>query len=210
MMLRGLLLKDFFALRKTLKMFFIILAMFCAVSVITGDSNISGGMILMLMIMLPLNSMSYDEYYKWDKYALTMPISRAQLVQSKYVMTALLAVGCFALLLVLGLFSSRAGDLFDSLVSTVVLTVIGLLYGALILPLAYRYGVEKARWLFVASVVGFVVLVGLLGFFATAFISVDLLTGGLTAALVCALPIAVLIFYLSYRISVNIVEKKEF
>ena len=42
-------------------------------------------MITLMLSMQVITTMSYDEYAKWDKYALTMNINRKDIVLSKYV-----------------------------------------------------------------------------------------------------------------------------
>ena len=52
---------------------------------------------ILFTIMIPMVAMSYDDKSKWDRYALTMPVSRRDMVLSKYLLA--LAFAAFALLI---------------------------------------------------------------------------------------------------------------
>ena len=44
----------------------------------------------MICIMIFMSTFSYDEYNKWDAYAITMPNGRKNIVKSKYIATLIL------------------------------------------------------------------------------------------------------------------------
>ena len=50
-----------------------------------------------MMVMLVITSLAYDERSRWDRYALTMPVSRKEMVLSKYLLGLILLT--FALLI---------------------------------------------------------------------------------------------------------------
>jgi ABC-type transport system involved in multi-copper enzyme maturation permease subunit len=93
--MKGLLLKDLVNLKQQTKIYFIIIAVWLAIALTSKDGSFLGGMICVLSVMLPITTLSYDEKAKWDKYVLSMPIMRKQVVISKYILAlALSFIGC--------------------------------------------------------------------------------------------------------------------
>lgn len=54
---------------------------------VSSKNNFMGAMIMVMCAILPTTFMSYDEKAKWDKYALSMPLSRDDMVISKYIIS---------------------------------------------------------------------------------------------------------------------------
>ncbi len=87
--MKGLLLKEFYSLIGLRNGLFILLVI-VAFSGWNEMSDFVYTYIPMVLMMLAISSFSYDEYYHWDSYALTMPLDRKTLVQGKYVFVLLL------------------------------------------------------------------------------------------------------------------------
>ncbi|MDO4540862.1 MAG: ABC-2 transporter permease, partial [Syntrophomonadaceae bacterium] len=96
-------------------------------------------------------SMSMDETNHWDRIALTMPVSRRDMVLSKYVL-CLLAVLLSGVLSVLCILYGTLGQavLFDPRL----FLMPGLIITAIILPLQFKFGVNNARLIFLALFFG--------------------------------------------------------
>ncbi len=141
--MRGLLIKDLINLKKQYRVLLVMFVFYIVVSLTSGDNAFFGGVVSIMMVMLTVTSMSYDEYAKWDKYALTMPVSRRDLVLSKYLLGLLLSGAAFIINLlyqasmelpykeVLGIAFSLAG--------------VSILFISLVLPFLFKYGMEKGR-----------------------------------------------------------------
>lgn len=142
--MKGLILKDLLNLKTQYKVFLMMIAFFVAFALL-GDNHDSLGLILtMITIMLPLTAMAYDERSQWDKYALTMPVARGDLVLGKYVLGLLLAGVALVIILAFQAFSG------PGLTGEAVLSGMGMFCGAifalsLILPIMFKFGVEKGR-----------------------------------------------------------------
>lgn len=107
------------------------------------------GMIAMLSVLLPITALSYDEKARWDRYALTMPISRNMLVWSKYLLSLLIALVCGLLALgLMLLFNSLPFS--EALMTGWVMAGVALFLSAITYPLYFKLGVEKARYVFMA------------------------------------------------------------
>jgi ABC-type transport system involved in multi-copper enzyme maturation permease subunit len=101
-------------------------------------------MVLVLSAMLPVSSIAYDERCKWDKIANTAPLSRKEIVMAKYLFAILLTVFSVAVCFVIYLFDSRM-PMTEKLIMCYMLTMGGMLYQALLLPVNIKFGAEKGR-----------------------------------------------------------------
>ena len=83
--MKGLLLKDFYML-KNLKAFILFMAIFLFVSTFSEENMFMLFYPCVLSGIIPVSLLGYDERSKWDKYSLTLPYTRAQIVSAKYLM----------------------------------------------------------------------------------------------------------------------------
>ena len=137
--MKGLLLKDWYALRGQAGRLLFLIALY----IVIGESSGGVGSIgILLCAMLPMSCLAYDERAKWDRYALSMPLSVKDLVVSKYLLGYLmLAAGAALKLLAMALPIGNGSD-FTSFVLTI---AVSLLYLALQLPILFKFGVENGR-----------------------------------------------------------------
>jgi len=144
--MKALIIKDILNLKGQYKMIFGILVFYAVLSLSSSDANFLFGMISIILTMLTITSISYDERSKWDKYALTMPISRQDIVISKYLLGLILALVALALNLI---FVVLLGDLpvKESIATSFALFGISLLFLSFMLPALFKYGVEKGRFI---------------------------------------------------------------
>lgn len=208
----GLVLKDFLCLRRVIRSMLLVAVFYFLLSFTDMfDLSIMAGIIMILLSFIPANCFSYDKAAGWDVYAGTLPVSRAQQVCARYLTILLLIVlGWVFSLAVAGVGSlfglMRDWDVF--LVTDVACTLVALLFNAIMLPLLYKFGAERARVLF------YVVLAGL---FLAGFLVFKLL-GGMEALdsledsptfVVLPFLAALLLFALSSPISLYIYQKKD-
>ena len=206
--MKGLILKDLLNLRSTFKMLGAMIVFFAVAFLREGNSFVFGIIILMFAMMV-VTTISYVDLAKWDAYALTMPVTRAEMVLSKYLVMALLNTLGAVLSLIVGVAGSiimrKSFDL-------EILTIIGLIYliafifGSVIIPLIYKFGTEKARlMLFLCALLptALILLVEQL--------DVPLpTTGNPWIYLILLVACSVIGVILSYLISLKIYTKKEF
>lgn len=83
--MKGLLKKDFYLMRTTIKAYLAIILLFLVLS-LTGIYGISviSTMLLMLLVMIPINAFAYDEQAGWEKYAVSTPAGRKGMVKGRY------------------------------------------------------------------------------------------------------------------------------
>ncbi len=148
----GLILKDFLILRKTLRTYLFIMIVYTAIAfsgVWTAD--IVGGLMVVVLMMLPMNIFAYDKQCQWDTYGLALPVGRTKTVAARYLCVLLLCVLSVALTAVLGAALYAAGRVDEPVEFMVTCSVMGLmsvLVNAILLPFLYKFGPERARMMF--------------------------------------------------------------
>ncbi len=209
--MKGLLLKDWFVIWKQCRYLLFVPAVFLAVSALSDDSQFFAIFAFLLSAMYPMTVMGLDEQSKWERYALTMPFRRRDLVLSKYLLSfcSLFLYGVLYLLLVL-LFKHDPEAMKVSVMLTSVGISIGILYSALAYPFLFKLGMEKGRiWYLILIVVvcgNGAALAAMLG----DEISLNLLLTWMDRLLLI-LPLAALaLFGLSAFLSIKLYESREF
>lgn len=144
--MKALLMKDCYVLWKQMRIFILILLVFCLFNGSFGNL-----FVVIWASMMPYTAMAYDERSKWNQLAAMMPYSTRDIVLSKYALGWLLMVCALVLCLVVQTLARIAGSGLDTVAPSGYL--LGLLAGILILnitlPLFFRFGVEKGRmWMF--------------------------------------------------------------
>ena len=140
----GLIYKDLMVMRKTLALYWVIFAVYGYMGIAYDQGGLLFAMVLVLSSILPVSSIAYDERCKWDKIANTAPLSRKEIVMAKYLFAILLTVFSVAVCFVIYLFDSRM-PMTEKLIMCYMLTMGGMLYQALLLPVNIKFGAEKGR-----------------------------------------------------------------
>lgn len=202
----GLLRKDLYMAWAYSKTFLLILVVFVAVG-LTGEDN--SFFILYPMIigmMLPVSLISYDERFKWHLACDAMPVSRAKVVTSKYVLTLLTVLVVFASIMLAQWFRlSRLGALERLWALPGILLPMGLLGPAILMPVIFRLGVEKGR-------IFYFVLVGVVCAAAVVFGSGQNPvnpTAGIALPGWILVLVSLAIFLLSWPLSIALYKKRE-
>ncbi|WP_373486195.1 ABC-2 transporter permease [Acetobacterium malicum] len=145
--MKGLILKDLLNLKSTFKMLGVMMLFFAVVFIPQGNGFIFG-MIILMFAMMVVTTISYDDLAKWDAYALTMPVTRKEMVLSKYlVMTILNTLGAVLSLIVGIVGSVIMRQSFDLEILAIIgsIYLVAFIFGSVIIPLIYKFGTEKAR-----------------------------------------------------------------
>lgn len=209
--MKGIILKDFLLIKGNARTILIFLLVFGLIALEGNDFlYFVPAFISMMMFM---TTFSYDEYNKWDAYAISLPIKKKELVLSKYVgsilLLAIALLGTFLIAFLVGLVNQD----FDIQKTLSLLLGCGasiLLLQAFMYPLLIKFGVEKGR---IGLFVGIFLLSFLVGFLMK---NISLtIPENLTHFLHLYLPwiLLILVFlvtFISYQISKRIYVKKEF
>ena len=216
-MMGGLLLKDFYMTARYCKIILLGIAVFL-VGIGLGE-QVSFSILIyptVIVSVLPVTLLSYDERDKWNQYSATLPYSRAQLVSVKYLVGMLL--GSAAYLLSLGAVAIQMArnnsfslEAFFSM--ALVLFLFACFCPIFLFPCVFKWGVEKARIAFYASVglifgVGAVLTKKLFSATATPLrLSIFSLESLWTLG--CLAGAALLLYAFSWRLSIQFYCKRE-
>lgn len=146
--MKGLIIKDFLYLRemkRTLVIFGAVFLFLLFVSKSDGSGvNFFAAFAVAMTLLLDLSLFSYDDAAKWDLYAGALPVDRNFTVAEKYLMTLILGVGFsvfFGVIsfLILGSFT------WDDFLNYYANFGAALAILSVLIPLVYRFGVQKAR-----------------------------------------------------------------
>ncbi|NLM25618.1 MAG: ABC-2 transporter permease [Firmicutes bacterium] len=206
--MKGLLLKDFYALRKQGRVIFALSIFYLILGLSSGNIGMFGTMITLLSAMLPITTMSYDEYHKWDRYALAMPVSRKTIVLSKYCLGIICSLAASLLVLLVNLLMSLTNDLSLILIlqSNLVFIVVANLFLAIVLPIIFKFGIEKGRMIMLM-----VIALPTLGLILLGKLGVSLPSEQVLIRMLYLSPIVVFILvFLSIQLSNKIYQQKEF
>ena len=214
--MKGLILKDLLNLRKNLKTI-IIMCLFYTLLFSTLNPTFLSGMITILFAMQILTTFSYDDYSKWNMYALSLPITKKQLVLSKYILgiSFIIFGGVFSFILTSLLSLFKGSFIFGDLVASIIgSTGIMILMILILLPLIFKYGVERSRIMLLAifaiPTVLILIISKVLALTGIPFPSEEQLNALLPVICIIATLILIAGSYVSYMTSVKIVTKKEY
>ena len=146
--MKALLYKDFVTLWKYLRNYLLMCVIFQLASLAGSDFEFMRYYPLILVASLPHTLLAYDERSGWEKYALTLPVSRKKLVGAKYLMGMILLGASFLLAAVTGLIRSRREGHFDAFgywFELSVLLTLGVSVMGVALPMSFKLGTEKGR-----------------------------------------------------------------
>lgn len=208
----GLILKDIYNSSKNLRYY----AVFIFVFSIVGYMMETSGYICVIQTIMAINIgfsvFNYDEYNHWDLFALTLPVERKTLVAAKYLecfllclITAVICLICSAVTAIL-----LESSIIEAGISCYACFCAALLMLALVFPLIYKVGVEKARValmiIFGLFAFGLVILTGFSEEAEKLIWTLEnsnpyIIAGG-------AVVLFLVFYYLSYKLSVSIYRKK--
>jgi len=199
-------LKDLLNLRPMTKTLVVMFLIFGIVFIPMGNVMTVYFLLMIFAALLPMTSLTMDDMAKWDRYALTLPVTRKDIVTSKYLMTIIFF--CAALVIsgiIAGVLYYLTPEAATPLWFIVLVGALGLFYGSLLFPLLYKFGSEKARYMmFVLMAVIGILLVGWFALFG------ESVTGNLLIYILITAAVSVAVFIASYFVSVRLYEKKEF
>ena len=208
----GFIKKDLLVMKNNLKYFLLMILVFAFFS---RESNIIYFIPIFISIMIFITTFSYDDYNKWNTYAITLPLSREKIVLAKYLTSLLLMVGTVLITFLLSFVIGTVNHSFDF--DEVFPMLFGGLFALVLLqsfmyPLIYQFGTEKGR---IGLFVGVFAVSGLVGYLVnhvkidttafTGFIQFFNQYGILLLSIVM-----VILFVGSYFVSKRIYLKKEF
>lgn len=210
----GLLVKEYYTLHRYIKQYILLFIFFGALTVYMDSVIYFQAMVTMSMCMLVFTGMSYDSTAGWDKYVMTMPVSRKDVVRSKYIIcviyaaTAIVVSGIFSIIINRIYPMEDVGLMLMTIMAMTLLCLIFIIY-SILLPMIFKLGVEKTRILMIA-----VIMIPVFAILGTAEYMpesvLDFIEQHAAIFGAAGVIMSVLIYCISYFISVRIFSKKEF
>ena len=158
MKIRGLLLKDIFELSAQCRVQLVLTGVYLLLPLFIRGIELFASVGMMLLAMMPVYALGYDERCRWERYALAMPVRKSDLFWSRFLL-GVIAVALGAAVQVLVALLAGRGDLLSSLAVTAPAAI---LYLLIVLPLMMKLGVEKGRFLLLLLTAAFMRLSGLI------------------------------------------------
>ena len=208
---KGLIYKDLFLLKEAFPIV-ALAVLFLLFTIILGFSGGFLALCIMLMVFavkVVESTLIYDETDGWDSFVLTAPVSRKEIVRSKYLLQILFLAGAFlvsaVILLLISLVPMFSGEDWLFLMLFVGFCY-ALVYGAVVIPIYLKFGQHTSRY------VAFAVLVVVAGLYGATFgITMFLEFAASTITLLIGVLVLSLAAYgVSYSISRKIYAKREF
>ncbi|MBE6885290.1 MAG: ABC-2 transporter permease [Ruminococcaceae bacterium] len=146
--MKGLLLKDWYMMKKYCRSYLLIAVVFIAVSLFSNDNMFFIFYPCLLCGMIPVNLLGYDERSRWMQYSGTLPFTKNQIVSAKYLIGLLVQI---TMLIVTGIAQgikmTVAGNfmLGKFIVLMMLMLIVATLTSSISLPFIFKLGVEKGR-----------------------------------------------------------------
>lgn len=149
--MKGLIIKEFLAMRRYLKIIGVLLALYIVMALLAHSVAFFSAVNALLVVFCAFNSFSYDRYNHWDEFAVTLPVSRLEMVRSKYAFLLLLSLAFTLIIVLVNLIinvSANAG--LSAVIKNALASVsFALAYLSITTPLIYQFGLEKARYIMI-------------------------------------------------------------
>ena len=208
----GLIKKDLYVLKGYIGTLVLFLLCFSALAIQTPSMLFIGLMVLPYMAMTV--TFSYDQNANFNSYALTLPITRREIVKEKY----MLLIGALLLMFLLTVLLTGTVTYFQT-GSVSIMKIASIPFGTFLTmlsislfqyPIIYKIGLEKGRiyTIIIAAIIA--AIAGILG--------TQIGNTGMNSELILlfqkyglwAIACIVLVgYYISYRMSVRILQKKD-
>lgn len=217
--MKGLLVKDF-RLMKGQKNFLILLFIMIAFVFVSGmDASFFMGYLPFLFMIAAMSTITYDEFDNGMAFLMVLPISRKLYVQEKYLFGGVLGftglASAFVLFLISEINKGSSMTFTQYILLFLCFLAFVILFLCLMIPIQLKFGSEKGR------IVLFIIFFGIIGIvylvskitdkipaqIIEVFQGIQKLPFGILAAL--AVGIYILALFISLKISLGIMEKKE-
>lgn len=214
--MKGLFIKDLEIARMQKKFFVILLVMAIFLSSISG-ADFAIGYLTALCAMFVITTVSYDEFDNGYGYLMTLPIQRKDYVKEKYLFGLVLTLfGWFLGTAIEFIHNQKQTSGTEILCASIIMLSVGLGMAAVMLPCVFKFGQEKGRYMFFGIGGG---IFGIAYFLRKAVpeagnIFSDMINKlsnmKMTTISFFILLVVLFIYMISCRISIRIMEKKEF
>ena len=220
--IRGLITKDLLQLKSYRKTLIIFILIFILAGIAQETTKGVGVMITIMMTfgfgMFGVAAFNYDEQSKTDRYILTFPLTKKEILISRYIFiigsTVIGAiVGIIASFIIVFTINKQLPNVYD-FINVALGAILGVgIIEAIQIPCVYKWGAEKGRiQMFIVTAI---IILLMLGVFAIGQKSdINLPVNDIVNFIVNFLPVilmlaTIIIYYISYKVSYKIYKNKE-
>lgn len=204
----GLILKDLYNLKQQTRIYLLIVAIWVVCAIINKEPSFFSSIICTFTLLIPISTMAYDEKSKWNRFALTTPLSRLDIVVSKYILLGIIALFLTGISVLVNVILIK--DITTSVLLPVIINCCALIVTSIILPVIFKFGVEKGRLLMMIVVLAPLLLLVFIPKIDIGFIS-SFSYESFCQILVVVVPIiTVLLFFISMFVSYKLYKNKEY
>lgn len=217
--MKGLLIKDFRLMRGQRTFFLAIIAISILTAVTSSNTLFAISFLGFVCPMFVLSSISYDEFDNGNAFLFSLPITRKGYVFEKYIFGLILSISALlfstAVCLIISVIKNTV-SINEIFITALTVFPAELLILSLMLPFQLKFGAEKGRIAIIAVLGGISVISVILVKAAEAMnINLyELLNAvsklGMQTFFLLYLLISFIILIISYRISIKVINKKEF
>lgn len=207
----GLIKKDLLMVKSNLKVIVIILIVF-GIMALQGQSDLSF-IPALTSVMVFMSTFSYDEYNKFDAFAISIPNGRNNVVKAKYISSLILVIASVAITMIasIGIGYSKNSLDWEYILSTSV----GCLFACIVVetvifPLIFKFGVEKGRIGLFIGAFAFSSIIAIIAKTKPFMIPEYILAFLESNIILIIILLSIFLLAISYLISNKVYSKKEF
>lgn len=207
----GLIKKDLLMVKSNLKVIAIILIVF-GVMAIQGQGDLSF-IPALTSVMIFMSTFSYDEYNKFNAFAISFPNGRKNVVRAKYIASLILILISVIVSMVTSIgvgYFKKSLDLEYILGTSAGCAFACVLLESIIFPLIFKFGIEKGRIGLFIGAFTFSTIIAFIAKTKAVRLPSSLITIIETYLPLILIIVSIVLIFISYLISKHIVDKKEF
>ena len=219
--MKGLLIKDFKLLKVQKNFFLLILCIAIGIEIFTNSTSSSFiiGFLSFVATLFTLSSISYDEFDNGNAFLFSLPITRKSYVIEKYGFGMILGSSFWAFGTLIVIFKEVITHKYvsiDTVIAAFIILPIVFAVLAVMLPFQLKFGGENGR----IAIICTLVIVFLIGIVITkvanafninlSFLFHEIATLNSIILILVIIGITFFMLFVSYRISLSIMKKKEF
>lgn len=217
--MKGLLVKDFRLLKVQKNFFLLIIAVTIGMALFTNDVAPMLGFLAFVLSIFTLSTISYDEFDNGNAFLFSLPVSRKDYAIEKYCLGLILEGGALVLATLLSFIFSKIWDTTSGaeigMWALILVPLLFVLQGIMI-PFQLKFGGEKGRiallitlGLLALAGIGVEKLARMVGIDVWAILdSLSMMSLGMMVGITTV--IAAIFLGVSLKISISIMDKKEF
>lgn len=218
--MKGLLVKDLKLMMLQKNFLLLILAIEIGMMLFTDDVVFPLGFLSFIALLFTVSTISYDDFDNGNAFLFTLPITRNNYVIEKYSLGLLFGGIAWGLATALGIIADVWKDTLpvaDFVQSSLIILSVMIVVQALMLPFQLKFGGDKGRIAMIGAfgalaVISLVIVKGAEAVFGVDLVSLlnNLPTVSMGVLIAVAIIIALLMLLVSMKISLSIMNKKEF